>query len=122
MKIDPPWTGEELQVISDVFEHPDYAKRRSVQILDALEPFIVARIEAAQKNASWQPIETAPKDGTRVVCAEYSGGDGDPESGHWRFWTAAWRRYASREAGFGLLGKPSAWLHLPPPELRNTQE
>jgi hypothetical protein len=115
--LDPPWTAEERQAITNVFKNPDYSKRTSVQVLDALQPFIVARVKAAQEAAlkagSWQPIETAPRDGTEIVCAEYHDGDAGFEHAHWRFWTARWSKYVSREASFGPIGHPSMWQHMP---------
>jgi hypothetical protein len=116
--LDPPWTAEERQAITNVFKNPDYSKRTSVQVLEALQPFIVARVEAARaaalKAGSWQPMETAPKDGSEILCAEYHDGKAGFEHAHWRFWTARWSKYVSREASFGPIGEPSMWQHLPP--------
>ena len=89
-----------------------------MQVLEALEPFIVARVEAARQTAlkagSWQPMASAPRDGTEIVCAEYHDGTAGFEHAHWRFWTARWSKYMSRDGGFGAIGEPSLWQHVPP--------
>ena len=68
---------------------------------------------------SWQPIETAPRDGTAVLLAS-------PRSGGWRVWTSeGWqvrRRYLTDEPkgdwrGRGARNLPTHWQLLPePPE------
>jgi hypothetical protein len=57
---------------------------------------------------TWQPIETAPRDGTMVLVY-------DPhEDGIWQVTTDF---YANSKAtrSYGWLGKPSHWMPLPPP-------
>jgi hypothetical protein len=71
MKLDPPWSEEEIAAINSVFDNPNYGMRRSEQILDAITPFVLARMDAVRRESPWRPIETAPKDGTQIVCAEY---------------------------------------------------
>lgn len=61
---------------------------------------------------TWQPIETAPKDGTVVVLAEWS-----DYHGAWQFGTGYWRRYLPGFGdGFGWIGHaPTHWMPLPDP-------
>ena len=43
--------------------------------------------------SGWRPIESAPKDGTRIVLAEYEPGGIFHEDARWRFWMDYWRKY-----------------------------
>ena len=118
MKLDPPWSEEEIVAINSVFENPNYGKRRSEQILEAITPFIVARMDAVRRESPWRPIDTAPKDGTQIVCAEYHQSWQDTTTGPWRFAARRWRRYVIHE-GFGL-GEPTLWTdHPSQPEMRD---
>lgn len=58
----------------------------------------------------WQPIETAPRDGTHVVLAEWS-----EYAGKWQFETSYWRTYFGHYGeGFGWSGHaPTHWMPLP---------
>jgi hypothetical protein len=57
-----------------------------------------AREEGRQEEREWQPIETAPRDGTRVLLW-----DGGPEAyiGYW--------------SGDSWISYPSHWMPLPDP-------
>ncbi len=78
---------------------------------------------------TWQPISTAPKDGTWVLLAggtchqEYHGDDNRPVVGQWtdylngrtspkyERWQFAWY-----EGGYdGTYDNPTHWMPLPPP-------
>jgi hypothetical protein len=111
MKLDPPWSDEEIAAVNFVFDNPDYGKRRSEQILEAITPFIAARIAAVRRESPWRSIETAPKDGTQILCAEYHATWEDTDNGPWRFTPRRWRKYVIHE-GFGL-GEPTLWTDLP---------
>lgn len=66
-------------------------------------------IRAAQ---DWQPIETAPRDGSRVLLAT----DGDVTSG--QFISGEWclADWARDEQGASFwLGDPTHWMPLPDP-------
>jgi len=43
--------------------------------------------------SGWRPIESAPKDGTRIVLAEYEPGGIFHEDARWNFWMDYWRKY-----------------------------
>lgn len=62
----------------------------------------------------WQPIETAPKDGTEFL-AFYPPGDYEDEDG--TFDISWWDNTSTRERGFLMIGgvEPSHWMPLPPP-------
>ena len=69
------------------------------------------------QSDGWQPIETAPKDGTRIIVAK--------QSGYVMAWasSAYWfeRQYKDREKysgwtdGFDTLATPTHWMPLPAP-------
>lgn len=60
--------------------------------------------------AEWQPIETAPKNGTKVILIAY-----DAWSKRWIIWEDSWRTYLDEEhEGWGLATiNPTNWT-LPP--------
>ena len=67
-------------------------------------------------NNSWQPIETAPKDGTKVLLHRKGGGPFAPcewvekgqisEEGFWLWWQAA-------PEYFTEVVNPTYWMPLP---------
>lgn len=62
--------------------------------------------------ADWQPIETAPRDGTRVQLKR----DDCPGYDTVGFWTGS--EFATRNY-FILWFEPTHWAHLPtPPEVK----
>ena len=61
-------------------------------------------------ESKWQPIETAPKDGTKIVIAEF-----DEHEKRWLFRTDHWRKYLMDfDEGWGGLMVPTHWMPLPP--------
>jgi hypothetical protein len=61
----------------------------------------------------WQPIETAPKDGTPLLFTWYGGPDQDVlpvTSGFWSRVAEYWYSEIS-----GARCKPTHWMPLPPP-------
>jgi hypothetical protein len=57
MKLDPPWTEEEIAAINSVFDNPNYGMRRSEQILDAITPFVLARMDAVRRESPWRRMD-----------------------------------------------------------------
>lgn len=58
---------------------------------------------------NWKLIESAPKDGTPIICAEYNDGHG-----RWDVWQDYWRKYLEPFGeGFGSINKPTHWTTLP---------
>lgn len=64
---------------------------------------------------NWQPIETAPKDGTWILLSGCSFGH-NMRVGRWYFWSDTqgcdWSDYNNR--GF----KPTHWMPLPEPPIK----
>ena len=61
--------------------------------------------------SAWQPIGTAPRDGTHVILGEYC----DWQE-RWVFWEDWWRKYLEPYGeGFGHARKPTHWHSLPDP-------
>ena len=62
--------------------------------------------------SEWQPISTAPRDGTRVLLYDQH----DPGSGFARVvgaWDPKWKRWFSIPGSY--TKRPSHWMALPPP-------
>jgi hypothetical protein len=73
----------------------------------------------------WQPIETAPKDGTRIVLAKYVGHPDHISSLWWMtlgFWSSRWQNWNDGIEPSGLAD-PTHWMPLPPaPALSKANE
>lgn len=65
----------------------------------------------------WRPIETAPKDGTRLLLAKFAGHP-DHESCLWwcvtGHWSSKWKNWNDGIEPCGLAD-PSHWMHVPKP-------
>jgi len=71
-----------------------------------------ARIEALERELSWQSIETAPRDGTRILATDgviVTIVEWKVYSGRWKKLTGWHHLYGARWNG------PIAWRPLPPP-------
>jgi hypothetical protein len=60
--------------------------------------------------SGWQLIETAPKDGTRIVLSCW-----DDYNKTWVFRVDHWRLYVAEGEGWGWERHPSHWMLLPEP-------
>ena len=63
----------------------------------------------------WQPIETAPRDGTEILALQVDGRELTYTAVHWETMAEEWRDYsASGAAGFTPF-EPQYWMPLPEP-------
>jgi len=68
----------------------------------------------------WQPIETAPKDGTLVEGFDprnihnISGYQGWRGPMKWKVWGMYWRKM-HRSGFINMVAEPTHWRHFPPP-------
>jgi hypothetical protein len=75
-----------------------------------------ARIEALERELGWQPIETAPKDGTRVLAT-----DGvNVTVVEWKVYNGRWEKLTGWNHLYGAeWNGPVAWRPLPAAAIRN---
>lgn len=102
----------------------DAARRMTLEVDDDGRPYIpVDDIEEIAKSIldernrrkdGWQPIETAPKDGTKVlVYTEYGR----------TFVAAWWEDYDDWRYHYeGYVTKPTHWMPLPEPPITDRQQ
>ncbi|QPB21158.1 DUF551 domain-containing protein [Rhizobium sp. 007] len=69
--------------------------------------------------SDWLRIDTAPKDGTRVLLGRFTG---DPKGDHEGFVSVDWYRQPEDKQGYVGCGHfsehywpPTHWMHLPQP-------
>lgn len=68
------------------------------------------------KPAGWLPIETAPKDGTRVLLFMRRRDESAIDIGHWLVWSANMKRAGHKDGWVHyVVGQPTHWMPLPPP-------
>ena len=83
-----------------------------------------ASAQAAAKVQQWQPIETAPKDGTEIILSREArvtsglwfdmGGDDEGAEG--------WSGWVSQDGGFSEEHPPTNWMPLPEPPTEAIRE
>ena len=84
-------------------------------------------IEAGAKSRTeWQPIETAPTDGTRILLARCGKTETGADLGVWwacaGWWSDKWKVWFDGVEPSGLH-KPTHWMHLPEaPSANQTEE
>ncbi len=108
---------EEIENLARYGDRPGYATRiRS--LVDELVLAQGCRPTPAPAEGGWQPIATAPKDGTQIFVARDMGPHG------WILGTAHWREVAGLSGWFswGIAGgselglaHPTHWMPLPQP-------
>jgi len=101
------------QALKPLIEIENYPDRVLMRRIDRAR----AALEGVTEPASpWRDIESAPKDGAKILVAEYCDGGKYPEDARWDFWVDSWRKYASGLGeGFGLPKRPTVWMPLPEP-------
>lgn len=74
-------------------------------------------------ESGWQPIETAPRDGTWVILHTAAGG---VQPGYWGptyfGYNPAWVQYAHRSEAEEIIGEPTHWMPLPAPPASTEEE
>jgi hypothetical protein len=88
--------------------------------IDILGKSVLPAEPGKEVRQEWQPIETAPKDGTRIdvwVPTWLRTGNRMPNAkwrdGRWSFWWEPTQEWLSIEEEYE--GGPSHWMPLPPP-------
>jgi len=67
------------------------------------------------------PIETAPRDGSRVLLGNaFSDSDDWPQGARWRD-GAWWHDYSSHQFAKAGVGSPTHWTVVPPPPAAHEQ-
>lgn len=74
---------------------------------------LCSEIERLRAEAAWQPIETAPKDGTSVLIWPVWS-DGKPQQARWRHTGKHWQGWEDWQ-GYRLPGTPTHWRQLSAP-------
>ena len=111
--------------IRDVRIHARAAEARTVE----LERELAALRTQPAEGPRWQPIETAPKDGTRVLIfdpnvgiradvweAEFESLNDDTKEDGWGGYRGAWTDHAVLSFGYEEVEEyqPTMWMPLPP--------
>lgn len=101
----------------------EYSKQWDKVLMDAGRPLSQASQGYRMTDIAeeWQPIDTVPADGTRVLLYDPRRGsrEGNRPAGHnFGMWT--WRVFSKRKAWwtgheFSDRYDPTHWMHLPPP-------
>lgn len=83
------------------------------------EAKVAGLVEALRASQAWQPIETAPRDGTPVLaCIENSVSYvAWTQNGDAKFWGRQWAFLVDHEGSVHTFN-PTHWLPLPKPPLR----
>ena len=90
--------------------------------LSTLYSNAIARADKAEEALrGWQPIETAPIDGTDIlVCVTYNLSDDEWETKIWVDWQVPSERWPGYWARIDIPFSPTHWMPLPPPPVRET--
>lgn len=78
-------------------------------------PRAEATERAPEQAAGWQPIESAPKDGTHVLVLDAHAPNVPPTTVHW--FNGGWHLSVNQRGEFSeyIWGTPSHWMPLPKP-------
>lgn len=83
-----------------------YVQRYRDEALLILHNYVVQQ----RATTDWQPIETAPKDGTRILA--WNSGWEQPTIAHWYSYPGGSNNRWDNDDGVELC--PTHWMHLPP--------
>lgn len=96
-----------------------YASRRYESACVNLAPALARQVKELESEREWQPIDTAPKDGTRVLLGRFTGNKKARREG---FRAIDWYRQPKDGAGYVGFGSfnpehwpPTHWKPLPEP-------
>ena len=84
---------------------------------------LIASHHALEKRVAWQPIETAPKDGTHILVINARNQNPLPATVHW--FDGAWSLSVNQMAEYSdyVWGPPTHWMLCPqPPAALSRQE
>lgn len=105
----PPWSS------LNTHEYALYVAMRNAlpELLSQHEQLIERVLRYAtdyvpRKPLEWQPIETAPKDGTNILVHS-------PEGEQVAWWSEGWNKFLTTGGGDDLWDEPTNWMPLPLP-------
>ena len=91
------------QSITDPENQPSQYGTVTLEMYEALEDQLA---KAEQRVAEWQPIDTAPKDGTVIMVAE------ETEPGFWEY-EQSFYSHTWEFGGGSCTNNPTHWMPLP---------
>lgn len=102
----PPYPAEAVERLREAskFEWP------------IVDPDDIAALLSYVEGMKWRPIESAPKDGTRLMLAKIVGHPANPTALWWAcagLWSDRWNNWNDGVEPCGLAG-PTHWMPLPP--------
>ena len=100
-----------LERLGDSYSHV-YSAGELVELANMFNRIteLETKLEEAQKDAAWQPIETAPKDGTPILAY-----NNRMVLEVW--YSVPWGKFVVSETGGSNLISPTHWMPLPKPPL-----
>ena len=110
---DGGWLGDASEY-ADHLEEPHAlftSEQVSAAILKAAKPLEDQLAKAEQRVAEWQPIETAPKDGSVIVVGYGRQGNFPVKVVYWKELHKIWMHYGEWEPG--LENNATHWMPLP---------
>lgn len=117
------WTGEQLNtlqgLLNQVGTYDLFLHALAHQAADAIGSLrfdaVDAKVAAAALDAqAWQPISSAPKDGTPIL-------GGKVGEARWAFWSLNSQAWCRLGAGQETHWEPTHWMPLPAPPLAADQ-
>ena len=107
--------AEEWQKLPSVFGYEVQARQGAAPDTDDLVDALIAAVRLLEQVEVWQPIETAPKDGTEVLLR---GGKNKWEDEGTKLVVGFWQddewRYAFIESDWrGVYENPTHWMYVP---------